>query len=136
MHALRQDDRLDGLPTPARVLVADDSEPFRRAAAAVVDAAGFALVGSAGTGEDAIHAVEATGADIVLLDVRMPGIGGVEAARRIRSVRPDTIVVLLTGEPGFEAPDVADAVLDKRDFRPDVLTILWQAHAPAGSSVA
>ena len=67
-----------------RVVVADDHPPFLRAARAVVGATpGFELVGAAGSGEEAIELAATARADLVLLDVHMPGIGGIEAARRI-----------------------------------------------------
>ena len=72
-----------------RVLVVDDQEPFRLAAAAVVAAAdGFELVGSADTGEASIAAVEELQPDLVLMDIHLPGLDGLESTRQIRARRP------------------------------------------------
>jgi DNA-binding NarL/FixJ family response regulator len=62
-----------------RLLVVDDQEPFRLAAAAVVAAAdGFELVGSAATGEASLAAVEELHPVLVLMDIHLPGINGLE----------------------------------------------------------
>src|SRR4051812_32800329 len=87
-------------PRSVRVLVVDDSAEFRRAASDVVDAAeGFEIVGVTETGEGAVSSLGSLEPDLVLLDVRMPGIGGIEAARQITALRPGTVVFLITGEP-------------------------------------
>jgi DNA-binding NarL/FixJ family response regulator len=114
-----------------RVLVADDQEPFRRAARAVVAATpGFTLVGEASSGEQAIELAAALLPDLVLLDVRMPGIGGVGAARRIAA----PLTVLISTHP---APAVIDAenlrFLAKEDFGPSALCALWQERANAAA---
>jgi DNA-binding NarL/FixJ family response regulator len=104
-------------PEPqVRVLVADDQEPFRRAARAVVAAApGFTLVGEASSGEEAVELAAALLPDLVLLDVRMPGIGGAEAARQI--VAP--LVVLVSTYPAAGVIDAAPLrFLPKEDFGP------------------
>ena len=117
-------------PEPqVRVLVVDDQEPFRRAARAVVAAApGFTLVGEASSGELAVELAAALHPDLVLLDVRMPGIGGAEAARRIAA----PLVVLISTHP---APVVIDAAplrfLPKEDFGPSALRALWHGRASA-----
>ncbi|MEF8834065.1 MAG: response regulator, partial [Halofilum sp. (in: g-proteobacteria)] len=65
-----------------KVLVVDDEAPARaRLARLVTELAGFEVVGEAGDGAEAVRRAEDTGADIVLLDVRMPGMDGLEAAR-------------------------------------------------------
>lgn len=114
-----------------RVLVADDQEPFRRAARAVVAAtAGFTLVGEASSGEEAVELAAALHPDLVLLDVRMPGLGGVEAARRIAA----PLTVLISTYP---APGVIDAArvcfLPKEDFGPAALRGLWRGRARAAA---
>jgi DNA-binding NarL/FixJ family response regulator len=117
------------LEPPVRVLVADDQEPFRRAVRAVVAATpGFTLVGEASSGEEAIQLAATLLPDLVLLDVRMPGIGGAEAARRI--VAP--LTVLTSTHP---AAGVAVAAglrfLPKEDFGPSALRALWHGGASA-----
>ena len=93
-----------------RVLTVDDQVVFRRAARDVISAtAGFEPVGDVGSGEQAVAAVQRLRPDLVLLDVRMPGIGGIEAARRIRESHPGTVVVLITIEDSDEFAEDARA---------------------------
>ncbi len=77
----------------------DDQVVFRRAAHDVIAATpGFEPVGDAESGEEALAEVERLRPELVLLDVRMPGIGGIEAARRIAEAHPETVVVLISIE--------------------------------------
>ena len=109
------------------VLVVDDSDAYLRAAIDVVQASsGFELVGTATSGEEAVAVAAATTPDLVLMDVRMPGIGGLEAARRIREAQPATVVALITAEAGVNSGDTACAVIDKRDLTPGALIEIWQ----------
>ncbi len=81
-------------PSQVRVLVVDDSQVFRDAAAEVVAATpGFELVAEAESGEGAIAIAELLHPDLVLIDVRMPGLGGIESARRIRDGAGEARVV-------------------------------------------
>ena len=80
-----------------RVVLADDHPVVRgglRALLASLD--GFEVVGEATDGEGAVREVQLTKPDVVLMDVRMPGVDGVEAARRIRDAVPGTAVLMLT----------------------------------------
>jgi DNA-binding NarL/FixJ family response regulator len=82
---------------PIRVLVVDDHPTFRDGVASVLDRAeGLELVGEAGSGEDAVRQSRQLRPDVVLMDLAMPGIGGVEATRRITRELPDTAVVAVT----------------------------------------
>ena len=112
-----------------RVLVVDDQEPFRRAARVVVAAApGFTLVGEASSGEEAVELAAALHPDLVLLDTRMPGIGGAEAARRIAA----PLVVLTSSHPAPAGIDGAPLrFLPKEDFGPSALRSLWNERASA-----
>jgi len=117
-----------------RVLTVDDQVVFRRAAHDVIAATpGFEPVGEAESGEEAVAEVERLQPEIVLLDVRMPGIGGIEAARRITAAHPETLVVLISIEDAAEFADDAHAsgaaaLVRKQDFGPAMLRRIWDAH--------
>ncbi len=82
---------------PVRVLIVDDQEPFRAAARDVVELAdGFEVVGEAETGEASLEAVTSLAPDLVLMDVNLPGINGLEATRRILAADDATRVLILT----------------------------------------
>jgi two-component system, NarL family, invasion response regulator UvrY len=119
------------------VLTVDDQAVFRRVARLVIGATpGFESLGEARSGEEALDAVERVHPDLVLIDVRMPGIGGVEAARRIVSDNPDIVVVLISIEAPEEIAQDARlcgvaALVRKQDFGPRLLRQLWDAHGAA-----
>jgi len=123
--------------SPVAVLVVDDHETFRRAAAAVVEAAdGFVLAGAVGTGEDSLTAVEALGPDLVLMDVNLPGMDGLEATRRLRaSARPPVVILLSThdeDEFGAQARECgALGYVAKSAFGTERLTAVWALAAQA-----
>jgi DNA-binding NarL/FixJ family response regulator len=122
------------------VLVADDNSLFRRAAGEVVEATeGFRLVAEAASGEEAVRLAASLRPQLVLMDMRMPGLSGAAAARRIAVVRPDTVVVLLSAETGGGSPDLGAAAvaaaLEKRELNPRTLTAMWTAHAPDAEAV-
>ena len=80
-----------------RIVLADDHPVVRgglRALLATID--GFEVVGEAADGDAAVRETQLVHPDVVLMDVRMPGLGGVEATRRIRDTSPDTAVLMLT----------------------------------------
>jgi two-component system, NarL family, invasion response regulator UvrY len=85
------------------VLVVDDHEIVRRGILSTLsEIPGFRLLGEASTGEHAVQLARSMRPDVVLMDLRMPGIGGLEAARRICAALPDTRVIAVTawdGEP-------------------------------------
>jgi two-component system, NarL family, invasion response regulator UvrY len=119
-----------------RVLVVDDSEVFLRAAASVISATdSLRLVGSAMSGEEGVRLLPQLEPDLVLLDIQLPGIDGIDTARRIREQSPGTVVILISAEPeGFEASGLAAgavSLLDKRDFNASTLEALWSEHRPA-----
>lgn len=113
-------------------LVVDDKETFREALRQLIAAApGFILVGEAGSGEDAIAAAEALAPQLVLMDVRMPGMGGIEAARVLAHKHPGIVVVLISVHGSEELPpelvEGRDAAfVHKQNLRPRVLRELWE----------
>jgi DNA-binding NarL/FixJ family response regulator len=110
-----------------RVLVADDSPPFLAAAVEVVRATkGFELAGSVENGEQAVAVATAERPDLALVDVNMPGIGGVEAAKRIAVASPDTAVVLMTATPDAATPPEA---IEKSRLSPAKLKEIWEELA-------
>lgn len=115
-----------------RVLVVDDCVPFREATRDLIQGtAGFEWIGDANCGEDGIEQAARLEPDLVLIDVRMPGIGGIEAARRMGQHAAPSIVVLLTGAeiPTDLAIGTAAEILPKHRLSPASLRRLWQDHA-------
>jgi DNA-binding NarL/FixJ family response regulator len=115
-----------------RVLIVDDQEPFRLAARAVVDMTdGFEVAGEAETGEAAVEQAQALGPDLVLMDVNLPGIDGIEATRRILDDSGGRTVVLMvsTYEAEEYAPRAAEAgaaaYIPKSELDPDRLEAAW-----------
>jgi DNA-binding NarL/FixJ family response regulator len=119
-----------------RVLTVDDQETFRGVARDVIDATpGFEAVGEAGSGEEALVAVQRLSPELVLLDVRMPGMDGIEVARHLATKHPRTVVVLISIEEGIDVPSAAQLtsvpLVRKQDFGPRLLRRLWQEHGRA-----
>ncbi len=80
-----------------RVLVADDHPFFRDGLRVLLEAApDTELIGEAGEGDEAIRMAASLGPDVILMDLRMPRMGGIEAMRRILKEDPDTAVLVLT----------------------------------------
>jgi DNA-binding NarL/FixJ family response regulator len=117
-----------------RVLTVDDQATFRGVAREVIDATpGFDAVGEAASGEEALAAVARLDPELVLLDVRMPGLDGIEVARRLRATHPDTLVVLISIEEPIDIPSAAPIVatvplVRKQDFGPRLLARIWREH--------
>jgi DNA-binding NarL/FixJ family response regulator len=81
------------------VLIVDDRASFRRVARALLEADGFEVIGEAGDGAAAVHAVVALAPDVVLLDVRLPDRSGVDVARELRAgTRPPAVVLTSTAD--------------------------------------
>jgi DNA-binding NarL/FixJ family response regulator len=125
---------------PVRVLVVDDQPPFRRAAKAVCSmTSGFSVIGEAESGEEAVDQAVALTPDLILMDINLPGINGIEATRRICGARPDTVVVLLSTYkaedlPGDARQSGAVAYVNKEEFAPNILQDLWSSRADGALS--
>src|SRR2546428_10379689 len=85
-----------------KILVADDDRILREELAALWREAGHAIV-TAADGGDALRTVERESFDVALLDLRMPKATGLEVLHRLRVVRPETAVVMITGEGTIDA---------------------------------
>jgi two-component system, NarL family, invasion response regulator UvrY len=114
------------------VLIVDDHDFFLGVLREVIEATpGMTVVGEASSGEDAVEAVEALSPRMVVMDKRMRGIGGIEAARRIGARHPHIVVVLVSVEApqdGALQASGAAAFLHKRTVSPRALSEVWSAH--------
>ena len=117
------------------VLTVDDDTRYRRLVRDVIAAtAGFSVVGEACCGEDGVSMAEALRPQLVLMDVQMPGIGGIEAARRIAAADDDHVaVVLMSADPQVLTPESLSgrtiALLRKERLCPRALRAIWEAWA-------
>jgi CheY-like chemotaxis protein len=124
--------------TDVRVLVVDDQEPFRRAMAAVVEETdGFVVVGAVASGEDSLIAAAELEPDLVLMDVNLPGISGIEATKALRANGDGPVVVLLSTYDADEFDlqgSGATAYVSKAVFGPDRLVEAWITSQPGRGS--
>jgi DNA-binding NarL/FixJ family response regulator len=132
--------RMDGTEESTKtvgVLIVDDQMPFRAVARTVIGMTpGFEVVGEAETGEDAVDAVAAAPPDLVLMDINLPGINGIEATRRIRAEHPGVQVILLSTYSEADLPADARscgslAYVHKEDFGPALVRELWDTSRSA-----
>jgi DNA-binding NarL/FixJ family response regulator len=113
------------------VVLVDDQEAFMHALVAVVDATrGFMVVGQASTGEESLELTDELNPGLVLMDVNLPGIDGIEATRRLRERGAPPVVILLSTHDEdagdlFVAQSGANAYVTKSDFGPQRLSQIW-----------
>lgn len=114
-----------------RILVADDHSLFRDGLSSLLHAAGHEVIGQVGDGESAVEAAVSLQPDLVLMDIRMPDMGGLEALRKIKSEMPHVPVVMLTVSDSdddlFEAiQSGADGYL-RKDLRGDAFVEMLES---------
>lgn len=119
------------------VLIVDDQLPFRLAARAVLRRTeGFELVGEAGDGDEAVERVEELRPGLVLMDINMPTMNGIEATRQIMAAAPDTTVFLCSTYQQSDLPAEAGtsgfaAYVNKEELGPDLIRRLWDERRTA-----
>jgi two-component system KDP operon response regulator KdpE len=127
-----------------RILVVDDEPAIRRALRPPLNELGF-QVAEASRGEEALLTLRAAAYDVVLLDVNMPGIGGLETLRRIRAFAPRLPVLMLTVRDGEEdkvealelgADDYVTKPFSIRELIARIRTAIRRVHAPARAADA
>jgi DNA-binding NarL/FixJ family response regulator len=123
-----------------RVLIADDHRLFADGLRMLLAADDrIDIIGQADSGEEAVRLVDALRPDLVLMDLAMPGVSGVEATRRIRETHPDTLVLILTGSAEAADLDAARAsgaagFLTKTSLSSDVASAILGLAAFVGVS--
>ena len=116
---------------PLSVIVVDDQAPFRMAARAVIRRSeGFSLAGEAENGVKALELANEVHPDVVLMDINMPEMGGIEATRRLVAQRPATFVILcstydVADLPPDAATSGARAYVHKEQLGATTLRRLW-----------
>ncbi|MEA3184250.1 MAG: two-component system, NarL family, invasion response regulator UvrY [Ilumatobacteraceae bacterium] len=125
--------RVGAEPDVVQVLVVDDQPPFRAAARAVIARVpGFAVAAEATSGEEAVELVDAIHPSVVLMDINMGAMDGLEATRLITSAHPETFVILVSTYTEADMPPAARtcgamAYVNKDELSPRVLRRLWEA---------
>ncbi|MDZ4338701.1 MAG: response regulator transcription factor [candidate division NC10 bacterium] len=120
---------------PIRILLVDDDQAFRTVLRRLLEKErGFNVVGEAGDGLEALEQIRVLSPDIILMDLAMPRLNGLEATRTIKTERPGSTVVILTQhqEPAYQraaAQSGADAFLPKTTRLADLLTTIRQLTA-------
>jgi two-component system KDP operon response regulator KdpE len=127
------------MQTPIRILLVDDESAIRRALRPPLVELGFQVV-DVSRGEEALQMLRAGGFDVVLLDVNMPGIGGIETLRRIRAMAPRLPVLMLTVRDAEEekvealelgADDYVTKPFSMRELIARIRTAVRRVRAPA-----
>jgi DNA-binding NarL/FixJ family response regulator len=118
------------------VLLVDDQAPFRVAMRAVLrHLAGFTLVGEAETGEASVELFSTLHPELVLMDINLPGMSGLDATEQILGLAPDAVVFLCStyarGDlPPAVATSGAAAYIHKEELTASLLRELWEQHRP------
>ncbi len=119
---------------PIRVLIVDDEERFRETTAGILTRRGFDTT-AVGSGAEAIDEVKKTDTDVVVLDIKMPGMDGITALREIKKIKPDLAVIMLTGHgtPESALERLRDGVFDYLT-KPCAIDLLARKIREANSS--
>jgi len=118
-----------------RVLIVDDQPPFRVAANLVFDLIDeFEVVGEATSAEDALEQISTLEPDLVVMDINLPGMSGIEATRRLVAEHPDTFVLLVSTYQVDDLPAGAEssgalAYVHKEHLDSDLVEQLWRDRA-------
>ena len=119
---------------PVRVLTVDDHEPFLEVAHEMISGTpGFEAVGEVTSAAEALAAAETIQPDLVLIDVHMPEMGGIEASRRLSAEHPELVIVLISTAEPSELPAAAGncgavEILRKQDLGPATIRRVWGAR--------
>ena len=122
----------ENVTSPHSVLIVDDQAPFRMAVKAVLRRLPcFQLAGEASSGSEAIALVDELHPALVLMDINMPEMNGIEATRRIVAAHPDVVVFLCSTYDVSDLPrsatvSGASGYVHKERFGADALRQLWQ----------
>src|ERR1700735_2930215 len=120
------------VPSLRSVLVVDDQAPFRAAARAVLRRLeGFELAGGGAGGGEAIECVDRLRPALVLMDINMPEMNGIEATRQILTAHPDVVVILCSTYDATDLPPAASqsgatAYVNKERLASDTIRRLWE----------
>jgi DNA-binding NarL/FixJ family response regulator len=126
--------RPPGSDVPVTVLTVDDQPVFLHAVRMLIAATdGFQQIAEAGSGAQALRLAADLRPDLVLVDVRMPGMDGMETARRLRRQDPSVVVILVSLEEVVDLPSSlatagAAAHIRKQELSPHTLQRLWAMH--------
>jgi len=88
--------------TRPRILLVDDEERFRANLRKMLNAQGL-TVGAAGSGPEALEELKMAPYDVIVLDIRMPGMNGLATLREIKKINPETEVIILSGHASMDA---------------------------------
>ena len=135
VYAIRM--KPDTSDSPVQVLVVDDQERLRAVLRDLVDGLdGMAVAGEASSGEGALAAAERLQPQFVVMDVRMPGMDGIETTRRLVDQHPDTVVLLVSVDGAGESERIrtcgAAGFLPKQQLSRSALADFWREHRPEG----
>lgn len=122
--------------SPVGVIAVDHRAEFRRAARASVSGTeGFAWLAEAASAEEALESAVALRPDLMLVEVAMPGIDGLETAARLTRAMPGVVVVLVSTDGAPDSGEVAGsgaaAVVANDELTPGRLSELWERYGPA-----